>query len=132
MVVMLSALKAKPKAKSVDLSDVGNADDRRILSLLAAQGDALLPARHTRFYFNPIKGEEATADFSVLVEEATDMGFKVGEQRPDMLILEIEQSMSVEVVNAARRLMEHWAEIHAVDYDGWECQVVRSLKTATR
>jgi indolepyruvate ferredoxin oxidoreductase len=52
--------------------------------------------------------------------------------RPDMVVLEIDQSMDVEVVNAARRLMEHWAQVHALEFDGWECQVVRSAKTAAR
>lgn len=131
---MLAMLQRKPKVPQMDLSTLNHADDRRILGLLAAQGDPLRPTRHTRFYFHPLKGEEgdSTSRFSALSEEAMDIGFRIGDQRPDLLVLEIDQSMEIEVVNAARRLMEHWAEIHAVEFDGWECQVVRSAKTAAR
>jgi Regulator of ribonuclease activity B len=131
---MLAMLQRKPKAPAMDLGALTNADDRRILGLLAAQGDPLGPARHTRFYFHPSKTEDADPvhAFNALVEEAMEIGFRVGEQRPDMVILEIDQSMDVEVVNAARRLMEHWAQVHGLEFDGWECQVVRSAKTAAR
>jgi hypothetical protein len=118
----------------MDLTVLANADDRRILGLLAAQGDPLRPARHTRFYFHPRSGddEDQTNRFTALSEESMEIGFRVGEQRPDLLVLEIDQSMDVDVVNAARRLMEHWAEVHSLEFDGWECQVVRSGKTPVR
>jgi hypothetical protein len=131
---MLAMLQRKPKAQAMDLGALTNPDDRRILGLLAAQGDPLRPARHTRFYFHPGKAEDAdpAESFNALVEEAMEIGFRVGEQRPDAVVLEIDQSMDVEVVNAARRLMEHWAQVHGLEFDGWECQVVRSAKTAAR
>ncbi len=131
---MLAMLQRKPKAQAMDLGALTNADDRRILGLLAAQGDPLRAARHTRFYFHPGHGEGADTveAFNTLVEEAMEIGFRVGEQRPDLLVLEVDQSMDVEVVNAARKLMEHWAQVHALEFDGWECQVVRSAKTAAR
>lgn len=131
---MLALLQRKPKAPAMDLGALTNADDRRILGLLAAQGDALRTPRHTRFYFHPgkVNDAEATEGFNALVEEAMEMGFRVGEQRPDAVVLEIDQSMDVEVVNAARKLMEHWADVHGLEFDGWECQVVRSAKTAAR
>ncbi|MBU6406371.1 MAG: ribonuclease E inhibitor RraB [Alphaproteobacteria bacterium] len=131
---MLALLQRKSKPQAMDLTVLANADDRRILGLLAAQGDPLRPARHTRFYFHPRSGddEDQTNRFTALSEESMEIGFRVGEQRPDLLVLEIDQSMDVDVVNAARRLMEHWAEVHSLEFDGWECQVVRSGKTPVR
>ena len=131
---MLALLQRKSKPQAMDLTVLTNADDRRILGLLAAQGDPLRPARHTRFYFHPQAGDESdlTDRFTALAEEGMEIGFRVGEQRPDLLVLEIEQSMDVDVVNAARRLMEHWAQIHSLEFDGWECQVVRPAQVATR
>jgi len=131
---MLALLQRKSKSEAMDLTALTNADDRRILGLLAAQGDPLRPARHTRFYFHPRAGDDSdmTDRFTALAEEGMEIGFRVGEQRPDLLVLEIDQSMDVEVVNAARRLMEHLADVHGLEFDGWECQVVRSTKTAAR
>jgi hypothetical protein len=122
---MLGLLKRKV---AVDLSAVDHPDDRRILGLLAAQGDPLHAPRHTRFYFYARKGErmDAVERFVAIAQEAARLGFHVAEQRRDALILEIDQSMEACVVNAARALMEDWGRRFAVEFDGWECRIARA------
>lgn len=125
---MLRFFKVPKLATAASLDAVAHPDDRRILGLLAAQGDPLQPARHTRFYFYARKDDQDAAfeRLADLGREALGLGFKVAEQRADAVILETEQSMAVDVVNAARALMEHWADSYRLEFDGWECRVARA------
>jgi hypothetical protein len=58
--------------------------------------------------------------FAPLAKEAVGLGLRINTQDDEVLILECEQSMVPEMVNAARRLMDDWAQTYEVDFDGWQ------------
>jgi hypothetical protein len=118
---MLSWLR-RNAVNDVDLSMVANDNDRRILEVLRRRGDTLRNARHVMFHFYRLPGDERATPvvFAPLAQEATALGLRIREQRHDALVLETEQTMTPDMVNAARRLMEDWAEAHGVAFDGWE------------
>jgi hypothetical protein len=123
MFSFLSAGKAK-----VDLGGVEHPGDLEVLKQLVKKGDGLVQPRHSRFYFYKRKGDMRLVceRFDQLASEASEVGFRVSEKREDALVLEVEQSMDVNVVNAARRLLDDLAERYEVEFDGWECQLVKA------
>lgn len=106
----------------MDLSGVADEKDRKILETLARFGDPLSPPRHTMYYFYRFETDLRPAGevFAPIAAEAAGLGLRINKQDNDTLILECEQSMVPEMVNAARRLMDGWALSYDVVFDGWQ------------
>ena len=103
------------------------AEDKAVLQELQRNGDDLSSPREATLYFYRLKGDgrPGAALFDSLVTEGREKGLKVRRRDEDALILEGNLRVDPEALAPLIGWAVEVAETNQVEFDGWECAVVR-------